>query len=302
MGHGVRRVKAVLHVALLLQALVLMPSALQAMAPTAIRVIDSFADLSDVLTGAISLTGTLTRIPPASPTSAQEVILGSRPPAANGVSAGFNMLQASLANSGGGDESNRRNEQWHWGYNASAITPSHDKSGEPKLQWSIESFYNPVAGSKNLETYLTYVNKANTFNMRPFSFNAILTTDVTDLALSASIVHFLDNNGVEVTSWASGNVRMIGAQFTRENNNAAFARQLNAAANGYIEIVRVENNDRISFGNGYAAVSGKDADIATTETSLLVRRNVAGSFSLQRVSMGAVDSCGAGFKCLRVPN
>lgn len=272
------------------------------MASPALRVVDNFSDLADVIAGAISLTGTLTRIPPVSPTSAQEVFFGSRPPAANAVSAGFNFLQASLANSGGGDESNRKNEQWHWGYNASSITPSFDKSGEPKLQWSIESFYNPVAGNKNIEHYLTYVNKTNTFNMRPFSFNAILTTDVTDLALSASLIHFLDNNGVEVASWASGNIRLIGAQLTRENNNAAFARQLNGAANGYIEIARVDNNDRILLGNGYLASSGKDSDIASTETALLVRRNVAGSFSLQRVSMGAADSGGAGFKYLRVPN
>jgi hypothetical protein len=42
--------------------------------------------------------------------------------------------------------------------------------------------------------------------------------------------------------------------------------------------------------------------IADTETAMLVRRNVGGTLSLQRVSMGAADSGGAGFKVLRVPN
>lgn len=42
--------------------------------------------------------------------------------------------------------------------------------------------------------------------------------------------------------------------------------------------------------------------LADTETSLLLRRNVGGAFSLQRVSMGAADSGGVGFKLLRVPN
>lgn len=42
--------------------------------------------------------------------------------------------------------------------------------------------------------------------------------------------------------------------------------------------------------------------IADTETALLVRRNVGGAFSLQRVSMGAADSGGSGFKVLRVAN
>jgi hypothetical protein len=41
---------------------------------------------------------------------------------------------------------------------------------------------------------------------------------------------------------------------------------------------------------------------ADGQTALLLRRNVGGSFTLQRVSMGAADSGGAGFKVLRVPN
>lgn len=44
------------------------------------------------------------------------------------------------------------------------------------------------------------------------------------------------------------------------------------------------------------------ATLADTETALLVRRNVGGTYSLQRVSMGAADSAGSGFKVLRVPN
>jgi hypothetical protein len=42
--------------------------------------------------------------------------------------------------------------------------------------------------------------------------------------------------------------------------------------------------------------------IADTETALLIRRNVGGTFSLERVTQGAADSGGAGFKLLRVPN
>ncbi len=45
-----------------------------------------------------------------------------------------------------------------------------------------------------------------------------------------------------------------------------------------------------------------DGTIADTETSLLLRRNVGGAFTLQRVTMGAADSGGAGFKVLRVAN
>lgn len=38
------------------------------------------------------------------------------------------------------------------------------------------------------------------------------------------------------------------------------------------------------------------------ETALLLRRNVGGDYTLQRVSMGAADSGGTGYKVLRVPN
>lgn len=41
---------------------------------------------------------------------------------------------------------------------------------------------------------------------------------------------------------------------------------------------------------------------ADGETALLLRRNVGGSHTLQRVSMGADDSGGTGYKVLRVPN
>lgn len=43
-------------------------------------------------------------------------------------------------------------------------------------------------------------------------------------------------------------------------------------------------------------------DGASGETSMLVTRNLSGVFTMQRVSMGAVDSGGAGFRALRVPN
>jgi hypothetical protein len=45
-----------------------------------------------------------------------------------------------------------------------------------------------------------------------------------------------------------------------------------------------------------------DANIADTETALLVRRNVGGTYSLVRISMDAADSCDTGYRCLRVPN
>lgn len=44
------------------------------------------------------------------------------------------------------------------------------------------------------------------------------------------------------------------------------------------------------------------AEAAAGETALLLRRNVGGVFTMERVSMGIDNSGGAGFKLLRVPN
>lgn len=59
---------------------------------------------------------------------------------------------------------------------------------------------------------------------------------------------------------------------------------------------------RLRLGSTAEVEVRADGLTADTETVLLVRRNVGGAFSLQRVSMGAADSGGAGFKLLRVPN
>ena len=45
-----------------------------------------------------------------------------------------------------------------------------------------------------------------------------------------------------------------------------------------------------------------DTLITDQQTSMLIRRNNAGTYTLQRVSLGAADSGGTGFKLLRVPN
>jgi hypothetical protein len=53
---------------------------------------------------------------------------------------------------------------------------------------------------------------------------------------------------------------------------------------------------------GGTQLLGVDVAAANGETSLLVSRNIAGTLTMQRVTMGAADSGGAGFKVLRVPN
>jgi hypothetical protein len=42
--------------------------------------------------------------------------------------------------------------------------------------------------------------------------------------------------------------------------------------------------------------------IASGETALLVRRNVGGTYALSRVHVADADSCGTGYRCLRIDN
>jgi hypothetical protein len=53
---------------------------------------------------------------------------------------------------------------------------------------------------------------------------------------------------------------------------------------------------------GTASAAQITRTIASGETALLLRRNIGGVFSLARVTMGAPDSGGVGFRVLRVPN
>jgi hypothetical protein len=54
--------------------------------------------------------------------------------------------------------------------------------------------------------------------------------------------------------------------------------------------------------NGPIAFTVDVTDPPAGQTAILVRRNVGGTFSLQRVAVGAPDSGGTGFRVLMVPN
>lgn len=109
----------------------------------------------------------------------------------------------------------------------------------------------------------------------------------------------IDSSGsVSVTT--AGNQDQLKIRSTASNAGLL----LNAVDAGGAEFVvsskidgRFQVHDNTS-GNTHLQMSNP----ADGETTLLLRRNVAGVFALVRVSMGAVDSGGAGFKLLRVPN
>jgi hypothetical protein len=65
---------------------------------------------------------------------------------------------------------------------------------------------------------------------------------------------------------------------------------------------RITDNLKVGPSNANPAFQVDASSFAPGQTAILVRRNVGGTFSTQRVSMGGPNSGGAGFRMLRVPN
>jgi len=86
-------------------------------------------------------------------------------------------------------------------------------------------------------------------------------------------------------SFAAGTVSAPSISFSGDLNTGFFQQAADALG--------------FAIGGNEGARLSEPAD---GETALLVRRNVGAVLTLQRVSMGATDSGGAGFKVLRVPN
>jgi len=106
-------------------------------------------------------------------------------------------------------------------------------------------------------------------------------------------------------------------QLTIDGSRSTFAGPLAFSASTSLSAVALQVAGDPDTGNGapggantYDMIAGgvsairavADAATADTEVNMVVSRNVGAAFTLQRVSMGAADSGGTGFKLLRVPN
>lgn len=250
-----------------------------------------------------ALTGRKTFTPLTNPTGPQQILHRMAPPLTDLVAGGFNFFQAEFANQGGGDQSNRKNQTWGYGYNSSSVTPSADKAGEPAFHESWETYYNPVAGFSYLERHFLYTHPSGAPSARIWSTQVRRENNYIDTGFIADNFYVNDQNNVPRISVNGSNLKFFNSTGIEvEVNNYAFLRQLNQLGNGYRELVRLSNADRVMLGGGYAFVVTADTDMADGDTALFIHRNKAGAFSSQRVTQGATDSGGAGFKALRVAN
>lgn len=97
-------------------------------------------------------------------------------------------------------------------------------------------------------------------------------------------------NYAVIQGGATGN----GPSFTASGSDASIGMYFNTTGSGEIRFRKDAGATELARFDGGTLADGN--------TALLIRRNVGGTLSLQTVSMGAVDSGGAGFKVLRVPN
>lgn len=136
-------------------------------------------------------------------------------------------------------------------------------------------------------------------------------------AQSAHIQDWEDNNGVPL-AWVtaagvltSGTIAATTMQVGPTAGNGGPEVMISSGATDRMRLLALAGQSYIQADDPvmFAEIGGTTARLqiepdtyADTETALLVRRRVGGGYSTVRVSMGAVDSGGSGFKVLRVPN
>jgi hypothetical protein len=100
-----------------------------------------------------------------------------------------------------------------------------------------------------------------------------------------------DTSGITVGVWGSV-VSPAGIGVLADSDGLALKARGSTSLEGKLE---VGSPTQRSF-------TVDPANPASGQTAILVLRNVGGTLSLQRVTMGAANSGGAGFRVLRVPN
>ncbi|MDR7592295.1 MAG: hypothetical protein QN132_04785 [Armatimonadota bacterium] len=122
---------------------------------------------------------------------------------------------------------------------------------------------------------------------------------------AAPVVELRGANGASRWTVHAGGQQTFGPEvsliFTLPGGPPASMR----AADGYLEVRGGASGVRVVSGAGgpnSVLVQFSDGDLAADETVLLVRSRTGGTVTVKRVTLGPPDSCGQGYRCLRVTN
>jgi hypothetical protein len=162
----------------------------------------------------------------------------------------------------------------------------------------------PISGSAGVRGVATDQRGGTTFGVRGVSLSPNGKGVIGEADFSGGAAIGVEGNSASGTGvlgvggtrgvWGTTNDPTgVGVLAANTGDGIAF-RSLGAA--------RIVGNVKVGPSTANPAFEVKTADPAPGQTAILVRRNVNGVFSTQRVSMGPPNSGGQGFRVLRVPN
>jgi len=188
----------------------------------------------------------------------------------------FNFCIGYVANPG---DSNRGNHVFTMGYNTTPGGGRADQT-QPAFEYRIEPYYAPGGGNPGpfIEAHWQYYD-ATGASFRPIQIQINRTNGgyLTDATVNIQAVGFsyLGPNGTQYFKWSQAQMQIINsALMTIAANNYYWAKQLNAAGSGYIELPYINASDQLVLGGqsvtGIKALANAIASAATGKRYLVI--------------------------------
>lgn len=197
----------------------------------------------DVL-GDIGYTGQTYLAPTTDPASAK---MFSMTPYGDVASGKFNITYGWGVFAG----SARRDRLFSWGYNQLG-SGAKELAGEASLAYALESFYSPSEGVEYCETYINYISNDGSKSYRPIMFSCERNTGIGNALMTFTMLQMFDAvSGLQnykfdtIGQWIYG----TGLGIYKIHNNQTFLYQMNAAGDGYVNILKVNASDQVEYGS-----------------------------------------------------
>lgn len=161
---------------------------------------------------------------------------------------------------------------------------------ESAVYWQMENHYRPGADGREWnEVHLNFLTRGGA-NQRPISVMADENTGESTMVLQSGNMNFIDSYGtVNFQLYGGKLIFQNGVTIRSVDNNVSVLGQYNAAGNAVVPLIKVDNTDTVVLGNGSYPV----------KVGTLILKDGGASVT---VTIGDANSCGTGFRCLRVPN
>lgn len=168
-------------------------------------------------------------------------------------------------------------------------------SGEPGIFMGMETHYEPSAGVDWSEVHLNHIDR-NGVVRRPWDVNIDNDTGGIIQVLRSSNLNLMNDDGANLLQMFPGGFILQGGATVRSVNNNVNLFSQYATTGSLIPIVKVNAANKVEVASGGAPIllSGTTTEVAGT---LYLKDGTS-----KQVTWYTNDTCGAGFKCLRIPN